>query len=338
MTGVPSYELTTGMINLIAEIAELVAKTTLKMGQQPDHKLRKTYRIRTIHSSTAIEGNTLTLAETTGVIEGKQVVAPKQEILEIRNAFAAYERIESLDPTSVDDLLAAHGIMMAGLSQDAGTLRSHDVGVFAGPLLIHKGVDPSEVPTLVAELLSWLQTAGEHPLIKGCAFHGAFELIHPFSDGNGRTGRLWHSLINRRWRPVLAWAPVESMVQAHQMEYYQVLGFSESGDLTLFIEFMLEMLRDALLEMRGNSIVENVPPSTPQVPPKYDYLVVALMEALGQESLSVIELMDRLELSDRKHFRQAYLRPAIEAGLIDPTIPNKPNSPRQKYRRCDSRV
>ena len=172
-----------------------------------------------------------------------------------------------MDPASVSDLLAAHGIMMRGLTDDAGSFRQQRVGVYAGPILIHQGADPNEVPSLVTDLLQWVRTATDHPLIKGCAFHGTFEMIHPFSDGNGRTGRLWHSLINRRWRPILAWIPIETMVWENQAEYYQMLGFAESGDLTLFIEFMLDMLRNALYSLHSDSAVDKYPPSTPQVPP-----------------------------------------------------------------------
>jgi Fic family protein len=142
--------------------------------------------------------------------------------------------------------------MMGGITSDAGGCRKMRVCVYTGPFLIHAGTEPDEVPAAMDELFTWLATSHDHPLIKACFFHCAFECIHPFSDGNGRTGRLWHTLITYTWKPILAWLPVETMVDNRRQDYYQVLGFSNTGDATLFIEYMLEATRDALVEAQNN--------------------------------------------------------------------------------------
>lgn len=272
-------------------------------------------------------------------------MAPERQIREVKQAFAAYEALDSKDPQSLDDLLSAHGIMMKGIAPDAGNLRQVEVGVYAGFQLVHAGTPAAELPQAMDELFAWLAASNDHPLVQGCFFHCALKCIHPFSDGNGRMGRLWHSLINRRWKPVLAWAPVESMVAENQQEYYQVLGFSNTDDATLFIEFMLEMTRDALRALFDSSedvkhaahrlkTTDGDPISTPQVPHKLDSLVSDLLAALGDERLSARELMGRLGLADRKHFYEAYLKPALAAGVIEMTIPEKPRSPKQRYQKA----
>lgn len=336
MSYLPTFQYTADMISLVSEITELATSLDADPHVYPNPHVRRANQIRSVHSSTWIEGNTLTLDEVTAVIDGRRVIAPKQQILEVRQAFAAYEALDEMDPTSFVDLLKAHGIMMEGITSDAGQLRRVEVGVYSGFQLVHAGTPAAELLMAMDELFSWLKNSNDHPLIRGCFFHCAFEGIHPFSDGNGRVGRLWHSLINRQWKPELTWAPIESMVAENQREYYHVLGFSNTGDATLFIEFMLEMTRDALMDlmMRNDTKGLAVPPSTPQEPPRIDNLVKDLLAILGDNELSASELMGALNLSDRKHFRVAYLRPALDAGLIELTIPDKPSSPRQKYRRA----
>ena len=345
MSYLPSFQNTQAIVNLVAEIVELAGAFDVNPGLVPNPTIRKINQLRTVHSSTWIEGNTLSLDEVTAVIDGKRVVAPEREILEVRQAFAAYAALDGMDPCSLDDLLKAHGIMMQGIAKDAGKLREVEVGVYSGGRLLHAGTPSSELPQAMDELFAWIESSHDHPLVQGCFFHCAFEGIHPFSDGNGRTGRLWHSLINRRWKSQLAWTPVETMVAANQQEYYSVLQASNAGEAAPFIEFMLEMVRDALMDaiMRADGFADDAlfssgsdfssnPPSTPQVPPKLDNLVQQLLGILGDDELSASELMAALGLSDRKHFRESYLNPALDAGIIEPTIPDKPRSPKQKYR------
>lgn len=247
----PPFHMTDEITNLISEISEMLGALSVDTHFSPDPVLRRKNRMRTIHSSLAIEQNTLSLDQVTAVIEGKRVFGPPKDIQEVKNAFEAYERMSALDPLSMDDLLTAHRLMMRDLIPDAGCFRSGNVGVFQGDQLVHAGTPAQYVPEVMAQLFSWLRSATVHPLVKGCLFHFEFETIHPFSDGNGRTGRLWHSLILQQWRPILAWLPVESMVREHQEEYYQTLnGGQRQGDGTDFTAFMLRMLRGTLEEIR----------------------------------------------------------------------------------------
>lgn len=215
MSYLPSFQTTPLMVNLVAETVDLVRSFDVDPNLLPNPQVRKINQLRTVHSSTWIEGNTLTFDEVTAVIDGKRVVAPEREVLEVRQTFAAYAALDEMNPLSFDDLLKAHGIMMNGITNDAGSLRRVEVGVYSGGRLLHAGAPSAELPRAMDELFSWLRSSQDHPLIRGCFFHCAFEGIHPFSDGNGRTGRLWHSLINRRWKDQLAWTPVETMVAAN---------------------------------------------------------------------------------------------------------------------------
>ena len=210
--------------------------------------MRRTNRIRTIHGSLAIEQNTLTLEQVTAVLNGKQVLTPPKDIAEVKNAYEIYERLEELDPYSVDDLLTAHSIMTRGLVDESGVFRSKPVGVVdqEGHVL-HFGTLPQYVPDLVMELLDWVKSSDVHMLIRSCVLHYEFELIHPFADGNGRVGRLWHTLLLSKWNPAFAWLPVESMIHARQPEYYAAINASnDAGESTVFIEFVLSAIKASL--------------------------------------------------------------------------------------------
>lgn len=340
----PLYALTNRMLNSVADISQRVGQISAFDNLSPNPQLRRISRMKSIHSSLAIEANTLTLEQVTAVLDGKRVLAPPKDIHEAQNAYEAYDALSTMDPYSLDDLLTAHKFMMDGLVKDAGCFRTGNVGVFDGEKLIHAGTPARYVPEVMRDLFDWLKGADIHPLIASCVFHYEFEFIHPFSDGNGRTGRLWHSLLLQNWQSVFAWLPVESLVAQHQQEYYKALGDSGSsgGDSTIFIEFMLNMIEKTLAE--AVSTQEEVgstlgdiehPASTQQESSKFSWQVKALLDALGSEECSAQDLRDRLELSDKNNFRDEYLNPALEAKLIERTIPEKPNSPRQKYRRVE---
>ena len=246
----PPFEITNTMIHEVAEIAELVGKLTSTNQLSANPTLRKTNRIRTIHGSLAIEQNTLSLEQVTAVLNGKQVLAPPKDIAEVKNAYEIYERLDELDPYSMDDLLTAHGIMTQGLVEEFGVFRSRPVGVVnqEGHIL-HFGTLPQYVPDLVMELLDWTKNSDIHMLIRSCVFHYELELIHPFADGNGRIGRLWHTLLLSKWNPTFAWLPVESMIHARQPEYYAAINASNNaGESTVFIEFMLSTIKAALID------------------------------------------------------------------------------------------
>lgn len=246
----PPFEITNTMICTVAEIAELVGRLTAASQLSANPTLRRANRIRTIHGSLAIEQNTLSLEQVTAVLNGKQVLAPPKDIAEVKNAYEIYERLEELDPYSVDDLLAAHGIMTRGLVEESGVFRTRPVGVVnqEGHIL-HFGTLPQYVPELVTELLDWVKNSDVHMLIRSCVFHYEFELIHPFADGNGRVGRLWHTLLLSRWNPAFAWLPVESMIYARQQEYYGAINAAnDAGESTIFVEFMLSTIKASLMD------------------------------------------------------------------------------------------
>lgn len=246
----PPFHITNAMIDYVAEIAELVGRLSLSSQLSGNPTLRRTNRIRTIHGSLAIEQNTLSLDQVTAVLNGKHVLAPPKDIAEVKNAYEIYERLDELDPYSVDDLLTAHGIMTHGLVEESGVFRSRPVGVVdqEGHIL-HFGTLPQYIPDLVEKLLDWTKSSDLHMLLRSCVFHYELELIHPFADGNGRVGRLWHTLLLSQWNPAFAWLPVESIIHANQQEYYAAINASNhAGESTGFIEFMLSAIKAALTE------------------------------------------------------------------------------------------
>lgn len=249
----PPFRMTDEITGLVIEIGELVGAVSVDAGLSPDPRLRRKNRIRTVYSSLAIEQNTLSLDQVTDVIDGKRVLGPPKDIREVKNAYEAYERMELFDPCSMDDLLAAHRLMMQDLVSEAGRFRAGNVGVFREGQLIHAGTPAAYVPEVMAQLFAWLRESGLHPLIKSCVFHYEFEFIHPFADGNGRTGRFWQSLILQRWKPIFAWLPVETLIRERQEDYYAALNAANSqGESTAFVAFMLSVIRDALEELRQN--------------------------------------------------------------------------------------
>ena len=246
----PPFTITNAIISDVADIAELVGKLSGANQLSANPTLRRTNRIRTIHGSLAIEQNTLTLDQVTAVLDGKTVLAPPKDIAEVKNAYEIYERLDELDPYSVDDLLLAHGIMTRGLVEESGMFRTRPVGVVDQEgRVLHFGTLPQYVPNLVMELLEWAKTSDIHMLIRSCVFHYELELIHPFADGNGRVGRLWHTLLLSKWNPVFAWLPVESIIHDHQQGYYDAINASnDAGEATGFIEFMLSAIKASLMD------------------------------------------------------------------------------------------
>ena len=191
----PPFKITNDILNLVYEIGELVGKISTEKEFEKNLTLRRKNRIKTIYSSLAIEQNTLTLEQVTDVINGKRVLAPLKDIKEVQNAYEIYERLDELNENSMKDLLLAHKIMTSELIKESGRFRSKNAGVYQGEKLIHMGTLPEYIPELINNLFLWLKNSKEHPLIKAAVFHYEFEFIHPFQDGNGRIGRLWHSLI-----------------------------------------------------------------------------------------------------------------------------------------------
>ena len=246
----PPFEITTSILDLVTQIGELVGKVNAVAGLSANPMLRRSNRIRSIYSSLAIEQNTLSLEQVTAVLNGKRVIAPPKDIAEVKNAYAIYEMMDALDPYDLDTLLDAHGILTKGLAEESGCFRSGPVGVVDGQgNILHFGSLPDYVPGLTRELLEWVKNSDFPMLIKSCVFHYELELIHPFADGNGRIGRLWHTLLLSQWKPVFAWLPVESIIHDRQEEYYAAINRSNyEGESTAFIEFMLSAIAEALEE------------------------------------------------------------------------------------------
>ena len=249
------FQINSNILKLTAEISELVGRmgTLTEVARSP--QLRRSNRIKTIYSSLAIEQNTLSLDQVTAVLSGKRVLAPPKDIAEVQNAFEIYDRLDELNPYSIDDLLTAHAVMMRGLRDDAGEFRSRPVGIVDNQgNVLHVGTLPAYVPQLVAELIDWTEHNENPLLIKSCVFHYEFELIHPFSDGNGRIGRLWHTLLLSKWNPLFAWVPVESIIHDRQSDYYNAINASNNAaDSTCFMEFMLSAINSALLEITDSN-------------------------------------------------------------------------------------
>ncbi|MCK8060267.1 MULTISPECIES: Fic family protein [unclassified Fusibacter] len=321
---VPPFTISDRIINLIADIMEVVTKLTLTEVEGINPRLRRDNRIRTIHASLAIENNSLSLDQVTSIINGKRIIGPGQDIKEVMNAFEAYELLLDFDPYDMTSMLKAHKILMNELTKESGKFRSGGVGIFAGEKLVHMAPPASLVPEQVSDLIDWVKDTEVHPLIKSCVFHYEFEFIHPFADGNGRMGRMWQTLILYRWKKIFGWLPVESLIKERQQEYYDVLGeCDKAADSGEFIEFMLEAILDTLTEI---SLTE-------QVGEQVTEQVKKLLDVIGSESLSSKELMELVGIKHRPTFRENYLLPAIELGYIVMTIPDKPNSSKQRYRK-----
>lgn len=318
----PPYSITPAILTLVEQIGEALGRFSVVANTQ-DLRLRRINRIRTLHGSLAIEGNTLSEEQISTILDGKPVVAPPREVQEVRNAIKVYDKYPDWDPASKDDLLKAHEMMTMGLLDEPGRYRTAGVGVMGPTEVIHVAPPAGRVPSLMADLLDWLSRTDAQPLIKSCVFHYEFEFIHPFADGNGRLGRLWQTLILTQWNPLFADIPVESMIYARQSEYYGAIAkSSKDGQSTAFVEFMLNTI---LEEIKECSI------DTPQVAPQDTPQVKKLLAVLVGE-MNRREILNALELSDRKSMTERYLRPALTAGLIEMTIPGKPNSRNQKYR------
>ena len=290
----PPFQLSHAMTQAIAAIAELLG--AWKAANQNDLRpaLRRGNLIRSIQASLAVEQNTLTLEQVTAVLDGKTVLGSPREIQEVKNALAAYETMHRWQPHRLDDLLAAQGILMGGLVDNAGRFRRGGVGVMAGEKVVHLAPPATRVAGLVQDLLHWLETTDAHPLIASAAFHYEFEFIHPFSDGNGRMGRLWQSLILSRWQPMLAYLPVETVIKRRQQAYYEQLALADNqGECSAFIEFMLMAIDESLKEAVQAGQASQMPGITPGITPgKMPERILALLRA--KPDLSTPELASSL--------------------------------------------
>lgn len=331
----PPYTITSKIIHLIAQISENIGRLAVLEEIQDSLRLRKVNRIRTIQGSLAIEGNTLSTEQITAILNGMPVIASPKEVQEVRNAMKAYEAFQQWQPSQEADLLRAHQILMTGLIDEVGQYRHGGVGVMSGDRVVHMAPPANQVNRLMAELINWLGESEEHPLIYSSVFHYEFEFIHPFADGNGRMGRLWQTLILSQWNPIFANIPVESLIYQNQKDYYQALQTStDRTDSAPFIEFILQMILDAILDStKSDQASDHVSAqASVQAYKEQSDQVQRLISVLGHGDYILAELMQFVGLTHRATFQKNYLNPAIEAGLIERTIPDKPKSPKQRYR------
>lgn len=320
---IPPYTISDKTVNLISAITEIITKITINDNMSNNPRFRRDNRIRTIHASLAIENNSLSLDQVTDIINGKRILGAPDEICEVKNAFEAYNKLLELNPYSVKDILLVHKVLMSELTKEAGTFRSDGVGVFAGKQLVHMAPPANQVPYLIRDLVDWAKKAEVHPLIKSCVFHYEFEFIHPFGDGNGRMGRMWQTLLLYKWKSLFGWLPIETLIRERQEEYYKVLGECDhSADSGKFVEFLLTTVYDVLSEIAD----------TEQVTAQVTEQVEKLLEVMDDKEYSTKEMMELLGLKHRPSFRDNYLLPALALGYIEMTIPDKPNSSKQKYK------
>lgn len=319
----PPFTITPRQITLVGEICERIGRWGGR-GVSLSPQLRKANRIRSIQASLAIENNSLGIEQVTAILEGKRVLGSMREIQEVRNAIECYERLPDWKPESVEDFLTAHGLMMKALADHAGMFRLGGVGVYRGEQLVHMAPPAERVEHLVGDLFQWLAGTDLHPLIASSILHYEIEFIHPFSDGNGRMGRLWQSLSLSRWHAGLAYLPVESLIRDRQSEYYEALGASDQlAEATPFVEFMLTVIRETL----------DAAPVSDQVTDQASDQVKALLKAFGHDAdITSDELLRRLGLRHKPTFRKNQLNPALASGLIEMTEPDSPRSPTQRYR------
>ena len=322
----PPFTVNNKMLMLVAQIAEKVGQISSYRDFESKPHLRRNNRIRSIHSSLAIEANSLSLNEVKGVIAGKTVLGPQKEIQEVKNAYRAYELIDSFDPYSVPDLKKMHGIMTEMTVHESGMFRSGNEGVFKGNKCIFMAPPPALVPAQTEALLNWMKTERNHvhPLILSSVFHYEFVFIHPFSDGNGRMARLWQTALLSKWNPVFQYLPLESHIYEFQEEYYEAIARCHSlGRSDFFIEFMLDKINltmdKVLMQIEGEDA----------------YLskqIRMLLDAMEYDvPYTASQIMSLLGLKSRENLRKLYITPALEKGLIVMGLPDKPTSRNQTY-------
>lgn len=298
---IPPFTVSTEAINLIAEISAQIERYAIRLEQTDGLLLRKANRIKTIHSSLAIEGNTLSEGDVRDIIDGKNVVAPIKQIQEVKNAIATYELCPKLDPFSVKDLLKAHGIMMQALVNDAGQFRRGGVGVYSENGLVHMAPPAERVPLLMNDLFAWLKSSKDNLLIRSCVFHYEFEFIHPFIDGNGRMGRLWQSLILGKLHPLFEHLPVENMVYSNQQSYYDAITAStNAGQSGPFIDFMLREIYNTLKAHKGEPLPADDEEFGVKFGVKFGVNEKKVLQLLSSNpELSVGDIAERVGLSKR---------------------------------------
>ena len=325
----PPFTITNAILKYVASISEKLGKLNAVQGLENKPHLRKNNRIKSIHASLKIEANSLSLGQVRDVINGKLVLGEQKEIQEVKNAYAAYEKLSEIDPYSINDLKHYHGIMTRYLVDEAGEFRSSEEGVFSGERCIFMAPPARLVPQLMSNLFAWMKSAKDdvHPLILSSIFHYEFVFIHPFTDGNGRMARLWHTAMLAKWKPIFEYIPIESQIEKFQEEYYDAISKCHmEGAATIFIEFMLSQIDKILDEVSAQITGDN------EQLPEHIQRLLGIMEY--DVAYTGKALMEKLGLKSKEGFRRNYLIPAIEMKLIRMTVPEQPRNRNQRYIKC----
>ena len=324
---IPPFDITYSMLDRVSSIMKSIGKLDNYKDLNKMPILRRNNRIKSIQSSLAIEANSLSLDQVTSIIDGKYVIGPQDEIQEVKNAYEAYKLIKEINPYSIKDLKKIHGIMTFLIDEESGKFRKGNEGVFDEKgNCVHICPPPTQVDDLMNRLFSWMKEGKDYlnPLILSSVFHYEYVFIHPFKDGNGRTARLWQNAILSNWEEIFEYVPIESQIKKYQKEYYKAIdNCNNKGDSTEFIEFMLKMIDETLLELIDTTITQSN-----YVSP-YVNKLLQVMES--NVPMTTSELMNKLKMKSRISFRENYLHPALENGLIKMTIPDKPTSKNQMY-------
>ncbi|MBO4572711.1 MAG: Fic family protein [Clostridia bacterium] len=321
----PPFSISNYMLSKTISITEKLGRITSFNSLKRMPTLRRNNKIRSIHSSLVIEANSLSLNQVRDIIADKTVIGPQKEIQEVKNAYKAYNSINEFDGYSESDLIKAHFILTDLILDDAGKYRDHSEGVFDGEKVIFVAPPEKMVPSLMSDLFDWLKNDNDtHILIKSCVFHYEFVFIHPFSDGNGRTVRLWQNVLLTKWDPLFEFIPIESQIEKYQAEYYGAIAKCHTeGNSNAFIEFMLKMIDEVL-----DDVLKGAEKESENISEQVNRLLNIMEPDIP---LSANEIMERLGIKSKETLRNSYLNPAIENGLVKMTLPKKPNSKNQRY-------
>ena len=318
---IPPFKINNNMLSLVSDIMEKIGKlNSLNLDKNP--RLRKQNRINSIHSSLAIENNKLSYDQVMDVINDKFVIGPQKEIQEVKNAYNAYQMLTKVDPYSIEDLKKVHGVMTFLTIEESGEFRKGPEGVFDGEKCIFICPPADRVTELMNNLFNWMKENNDiHPLILSSIFHYEFVFIHPFSDGNGRIARLWQNIILYNWKNIFEYLPIESRIYKYQEEYYEAIAKCHvNGDSNVFVEFMLKMINESLDEVSIMPIDNNT------------ININNLLNVMEiNKPMTSKEIMKKLKIKSKETLRNNYLDPAIDAGYVKLTIPDKPTSKNQMY-------
>lgn len=322
----PPFTITNEMLSYISSISEKIGRIIPTRNLDNKPHLRKNNKIKSIHSTLKIEANSFSLSQVRDVINGKLVLGSQKEIQEVKNAYEAYEDVSTINPYSIEELLKYHGIMTKYLEEQSGAFRKGEESVFNNDVCIFIAPSAQFISELMNDLFGWLNKEKQniHPLLLSAIFHYEFVFIHPFTDGNGRMARLWHTVLLSKWKPIFEFIPLESQIEKFQNEYYDAIAKSHAnGNSNAFIEFILNMI-DQILDEISIQIEENLNHTS--------LFVRELLNVMDYDiGYTSNEILAKLNLKSKETLRKNYINPAIALGLIEMSIPDKPNSRNQKY-------